>query len=142
MKSKRKRLGKKLKRSDIITLRLDSYVEGRLFADVQTMLNENNRAKLKLKASTGVKPRNRNKKYITALNCLLANLVESVLQELPLAIGHREDFYSNIKRSNPYRISAYVMKAVINQLSDKKHRANQNLAPRILRSEKITKTRC
>lgn len=120
MKSKRLRSNhKKIKLSDTITLRLDSYVEGSRFIDAQVMLNENNRAKLKAKAAKGIKPRNRNKKYVTALNCLLANLVESVLQELPLAIGHREDFYKKKKRRNPNQISAYVMTATLKQLTDK-----------------------
>nr|BFD65125.1 hypothetical protein HAGR004_01470 [Bdellovibrio sp. HAGR004] len=111
---------KKLKPSDTIKLRLDSYVEGNLFADIQAMRNEINRATLKAKALTGIKPRSRNKKYTTALNCLLANLVESALQELPIAIGHREDFYKNKKktRPNPNRISAYIMTAVLKELSD------------------------
>ncbi len=110
---------KKLKPSDMIKLRLDSYVEGNLFADILSMLNEINRAKLKVKANKGIKPRNRNKKYITALNCLLSNLVESVLQELPLVIGHREDFYKKKNRPNPNKISAYIMTEVIKELCDK-----------------------
>jgi hypothetical protein len=114
-----KRKYKKPKRSDRIPLRLDSYVEGKFFADIQMMLNENNRAKLKLKSAKGIKPRNRNNKYIAALNCLLANLVEAALQELPLSIGHREDFYKKKQKTNPKKISAYVMKAVLTQLSDK-----------------------
>jgi hypothetical protein len=112
---------RKLKRSDVITLRLDSHVEGKLFVDIQAMLNENNRTKLKAKSVKGIKSRNRNSKYITALNCLLANLVEAVLQELPLAIGHREDFFKTKKRPNPKAISAYVMTALLKLLRDRNH---------------------
>ncbi|MBN8535807.1 MAG: hypothetical protein J0M15_02035 [Deltaproteobacteria bacterium] len=119
MESKSQKGSRKLKRSDMITLRLDSHVEGNLFVDIQMMVNEANRTKLKAKARTGVKPRNRNKKYITALNCLLANLTESVLQELPIAIGHREDFYKKRTRPNPKQITAYIMKAVLKEFCDK-----------------------
>ena len=105
--------GRKLDRSEVLSLRLDVYVEGKLFADIHSMLNEYNRIKLKKKALNGVRPRNRNDKYIVALDCLLANLIESLLQGLPLAIGHREDFFKNKNRRNPSRITAYIFKALI-----------------------------
>lgn len=105
-------------------MRFYTYVDSTYFFDIHSAVIERLRDKRKKNLFAGKKTRNRDAIYKTALDCLLANLIQAHLEGKPIAIGRRESHYKN--KSNPKNVSAYVMREIVDQLSSSSKKGKKN----------------
>lgn len=106
-------------------MRFYIYVDSTYFFDIHSAVIERLRDKRKSNLIAGKKTRNRDALYKSALDCLLANLIQAHLEGKPIAIGRRESHYKSRNKSNPKKISAYVMREVVDQLSSSSKKAKK-----------------
>lgn len=105
-----------------LQFRTSIYVDTNRFPDLRYALLENLKNSRKLKKNTSrnnrknganeMATRNRDKLYIDAFNCLMANLILAHLQQRSIEISRSPSHYRN-KKSNPKKISATVLNQIV-----------------------------
>jgi hypothetical protein len=118
----------KVKSDHPTKMRLTITLDGTYFFDILCALKDQLKHKRIKLLKEGKKPRNRDKAYVDALNCLLANLVQAHLEGRNIAIGRRDSHYKKSRTGNPSQISAYIMKELVDLLSAPRKKSNEQKA--------------
>ncbi len=98
-------------------MRFYTYANGFHFFDLRNAVLEQIKSDAVATRKSGKEPRQHIRKYMAAFDCLIANLAEAYLQELPLAIGRRDSHFKRRHKPNPENLTAYIMRTVVDQLS-------------------------
>jgi hypothetical protein len=111
-----KRARRKFKYSDAVPINLSRFAQEEYFYDIWVDFQALLIQEREQKRAQGIKPRSHDPHYLNCLKCVIANLVQSVLEGKNIAIGLRKDFYNSDRKRNPLNISKVYMDAVLGYL--------------------------
>ncbi|OQW53821.1 MAG: hypothetical protein A4S09_06280 [Proteobacteria bacterium SG_bin7] len=111
-----KRAKRKFKYSDAVPINLSRFAQEEYFYDIWLDFQDLLIREREQKREQGIKPRSHDLHYLNCLKSVIANLVQSVLEDKSLAIGLRKDFYDPDRKRNPLGISKVYMDTVLGYL--------------------------